>query len=162
MKNEEWRNEVRRPEGKPIIELRFEKQSLAIIRSVSLRLQNEGQKNAHGSHRCTRSLWHGFFWPFLLMQKDYKRICKRDRLRLLKKWRMKKRSSAAEGKANEEWRMKKRSSAAGGKANEELSASPNVVSKLKLSQPQITRQRGKTRWNRENQVSDSPNQTPKS
>ena len=30
--------------------------SLAIIRSVSLRLQNEGQKNAHGSHRCTRSL----------------------------------------------------------------------------------------------------------
>ena len=20
-------------------------------------------KKAHGSHRCTRSLWHGFFWP---------------------------------------------------------------------------------------------------
>ena len=64
MKNEELRNEVRRPEEKPIIELRFEKQSLAIIRSVSLRLQNEGQKNAHGSHRCTRSLWHGFFLTF--------------------------------------------------------------------------------------------------
>ena len=54
MKNEELRNEVRRPEEKPIIELRFEKQSLAIIRSVSLRLQNEGQKkltdctDAHG------------------------------------------------------------------------------------------------------------------
>ena len=69
--------------------------SLAIIRSVSLRPQNEGQKKTHGSHWCTRSLWHGFFWPlFFLMHRDFKRICKRDRLRLLGKWRMK----------NEEWR----------------------------------------------------------
>ena len=30
--------------------------SLAIIRPVSLRLQDEGQKKAHGLHRCTRSL----------------------------------------------------------------------------------------------------------
>ena len=27
---------------------------------------------------------HGFFWPFLLMQRDSKRICKRYRLRLLR------------------------------------------------------------------------------
>ena len=66
--------------------LEYEYISLAIIRSVSLRLQNEGQKT-HGSHRCTRSLWHGFFWPYLLMHRDYKRICKRDRLRLQRKWR---------------------------------------------------------------------------
>ena len=32
--------------------------SLAIIRPVSLRLQNEGQKRLTD---CTRSLWHGFF-----------------------------------------------------------------------------------------------------
>ena len=51
---------------------------------MSLRLQNEGQKKTHGLHRCTRSLWHGFFWPlFFSVQRDYKRICKRYRLRLL-------------------------------------------------------------------------------
>ena len=38
--------------------------SLAIVRSVSLRLQDEGQKKLTEYHRCTRSLWHGFFWPF--------------------------------------------------------------------------------------------------
>ena len=57
--------------------------SPAIIRPVSLRPQNEGQKT-HGSHRCTRSLWDGFFWPLFSMQIDFKRICKRYRLRLLK------------------------------------------------------------------------------
>ena len=71
--------------------------SLAIIRSVSLRPQNEGQKNSRIITDLSRSLWHGFFWPlFFSMHRDYKRICKRDRLRLLRKWRMK----------NEEWRMK--------------------------------------------------------
>ena len=52
------------------------------------------------------------------MQRDSKRICKRYRLRLLR--RMKKRSSAAGGKANEELSaspIKKQGSAAGGKAN---------------------------------------------
>ena len=39
--------------------------SLAIIRSVSLRLQNEGQKKLTDYHRCTRSLWHGFFLTFV-------------------------------------------------------------------------------------------------
>ena len=63
---------------------------------------------------------HGFFltFSFFSMQRDFKRICKRDRLRLLR--RMKKRSSAAEGKANEELSaspIKKQGSAAGGKAN---------------------------------------------
>ena len=62
--------------------------SLAIIRSVSLRLQNEGQKKLTEYHRCTRSLWHGFFWPLSFdLYMDSKRICKRDRLRLLRKWR---------------------------------------------------------------------------
>ena len=58
------------------------------------------------------------FLTFLLMQRDSKRICKRYRLRLLR--RMKKRSSAAEGKANEELSaslIKKQGSASGGKAN---------------------------------------------
>ena len=40
--------------------------SLAIVRSVSLRLQDEGQKKLTEYHRCTRSLWHGFFWPLFL------------------------------------------------------------------------------------------------
>ena len=35
-------------------------------------------------HRCTRSLWHGFFLTFVFMHRDYKRICKRYRLRLLR------------------------------------------------------------------------------
>ena len=25
-------------------------------------------KKAHGLHRCTRSLWYGFFWPFLFFR----------------------------------------------------------------------------------------------
>ena len=75
-------------------------------------------KKAHGLHRCTRSLFTDFFDLCFPMQRDYKRICKRDRLRLLR--RMKKRSSAAEGKANEELSaslIKKQGSASGGKAN---------------------------------------------
>ena len=45
-------------------------------------------KKTHGLHRCTRSLWHGFFWPLSFdLYMDSKRICKRDRLRLLIKWR---------------------------------------------------------------------------
>ena len=62
--------------------------SLAIIRSVSLRLQNEGQKKLTD---CTDA--HGvfdtdFFWPlFFDLYLDFIRICKRDRLRLLRKWR---------------------------------------------------------------------------
>ena len=41
-------------------------------------------KKTHGFHRCTRSLWHGFFWPlFFSIHRDFKRICKRCRLRLL-------------------------------------------------------------------------------
>ena len=48
----------------------------------------------------TESLTRIFLtFSFFSMQRDFKRICKRDRLRLLR--RMKKRSSAAEGKANE-------------------------------------------------------------
>ena len=40
--------------------------SLAIVRPVSLRLQYEGQKKAHGLKGCTRSLWPRiFFWPLL-------------------------------------------------------------------------------------------------
>ena len=35
-------------------------------------------------HRCTRSLWHGFFWPLSFdLYMDSKRICKRYRLRLV-------------------------------------------------------------------------------
>ena len=57
--------------------------SLAVIRPVSLRLQNEGQKNTHGYHSCTRSLWPRIFFDlFFSMQRDSKRICKRYRLRL--------------------------------------------------------------------------------
>ena len=74
--------------------------SLAIVRSVSLRLQDEGQKKLTEYHRCTRSLWHGFFLTFVFMHRDSKRICERYRLRLLR--RMKKQRSAAEGKANVE------------------------------------------------------------
>ena len=48
----------------------------------------------------TESLTRIFLtFSFFSMQREFKRICKRDRLRLLS--RMKKRSSAAEGKANE-------------------------------------------------------------
>ena len=69
--------------------------SLAIIRSVSLRLQNEGQKNSRIAQMHTESLTRIFLtFSFFSMQRDFKRICKRDRLRLLRKWRMK----------NEEWR----------------------------------------------------------
>ena len=53
-----------------------------------------GRRSKKSSRTITdvppRSLWHGFFWPFLLMQRDSKRICKRDRLRLLIKWRINK------------------------------------------------------------------------
>ena len=58
--------------------------SLAIIRPVSLRLQNEGQKKLTD---CTDA--HGvfdtdFFWPlFFDLYLDSIRICKRNRLRLL-------------------------------------------------------------------------------
>ena len=63
--------------------LEYEYISLAIIRSASLRLQNEGQKKLTD---CTDA--HGvfdtdFFDLCLLMQKDSKRICKRYRLRLV-------------------------------------------------------------------------------
>ena len=66
------------------IELRFEKQSLAIIRSVSLRLQNEGQKkHSRIAQMHTESLTRIFFDLFLFsMHRDSKRICKRERLRL--------------------------------------------------------------------------------
>ena len=58
--------------------------SLATVRSVSLRLQNESQKKLTD---CTDA--HGvfdtdFFWPlFFDLYMDYKRICKRYRLRLV-------------------------------------------------------------------------------
>ena len=58
--------------------------SLAAVRSVSLRLQNEGQKkltdrtDAHGVFDTD------FFDLCFFMQRDYKRICKRARLRLLR------------------------------------------------------------------------------
>ena len=56
-----------------------------IIRPVSLRLQDEGQKNAHGLSDATESLTRIFFLTFcFLMQRDSKRICKRYRLRLLR------------------------------------------------------------------------------
>ena len=60
--------------------------SLAIIRPVSLRLQDEGQKkltdftDAHGVFD-TDFFDLCFFW----CKRDYKRICKRERLRLLRR-----------------------------------------------------------------------------
>ena len=59
--------------------------SLAIVRPVSLRPQDSGQKNSHGLKGCTRSLWPRIFLTFVFsMHRDSKRICKRDRLRLLR------------------------------------------------------------------------------
>ena len=57
-------------------------------------------KKTHGLSDAHGVFDTDFFDLCFPMQRDYKRICKRDRLRLLR--RMKKRSSAAEGKANEE------------------------------------------------------------
>ena len=59
--------------------------SLAIVRPVSLRPQNEGQKKRSRIKRMhTESLTRIFLTFVFSMHRDSKRICKRDRLRLLR------------------------------------------------------------------------------
>ena len=59
--------------------------SLAIVRPVSLRLQYEGQKNSRIKRMHTESLTTDLFFDLCFsIHKDSKRICKRDRLRLLR------------------------------------------------------------------------------
>ena len=58
--------------------------------SCELTATGRRSKKAHGVSLMQRSLWPRIFFDvFFLMQRDFKRICKRDRLRLLRKWRMK-------------------------------------------------------------------------
>ena len=59
--------------------------SLAIVRPVSLRLQDSGQKNSRIKRMHTESLTTDLFLTFAFsIHRDSKRICKRDRLRLLR------------------------------------------------------------------------------